>query len=80
MRLDNSTAMSDNEKHRSRGVTNLTKMFKLLIRMVLLLPPDWAICRAALEIATSGLSRWTCPQSYQQKLCISEGARSSWFA
>jgi len=68
MRLDNSTAASDNAKHAWLGVTNLTKTFKLLIRMVLFLPPDWAICRAPFEIAALGTSRWTCPQSYQQKM------------
>jgi hypothetical protein len=68
MRLDNSTAASDNAKRRARNVMDLTKTFKLLIRMVLFLPPDWAICRAPFEIAASGPSRWTCPQSYQQKM------------
>jgi hypothetical protein len=56
MRLDNSTAASDNAKRPARGAAELTRTFKLLIRMVLLLPPDWAICREPLEIAASGLS------------------------
>jgi hypothetical protein len=51
VRPDNSTTASDKRKLAAKVVSGPTKAFKPLIRMGFIVPPNWAICLAAFEIA-----------------------------